>query len=154
MEFDIIELDTILNAVRRDEANQRGEIHRHDFAGANPRDIAIVQKRLERLIAIRQRLTVERERIRIAALAAKQKDTFDVMDDWAGPFKTLEQAVEHMFDLAGPGKNAVWTRSDGIYINDGFDPNTGKLWESLPEGAKWVDPGEYINIKNVSEEEE
>ena len=143
MEFDIIELDTLLNAVRHDEASQRGEIARSEKKGL-PGNIANVQQRLERLIAIRHKLKEERDRI---VASQSQTTSHDIMDDWAGPFKTLNEAVEYMFNEAGPGKNAVWTRSDGVYINDGCDPKTGKDWVTLPEGAIWVDPGEYINCR-------
>lgn len=61
-------------------------------------------------------------------------------ENWAGPCKTIREAIETIQDLAGTGYTAlVWQEGEAYYINDGIDPDTGKRWADIPEGAKWLD---------------
>jgi hypothetical protein len=61
------------------------------------------------------------------------------MENWAGPFRNREAAVEGIKLLCGVDYDAaLWPKSDGYWINDGTNPDTGDTWSTLPEGAEWI----------------
>lgn len=64
----------------------------------------------------------------------------DATDNFAGPFKTLEDAHDAANTNWGGGDaNLLWRHNGAFYINDGIDPDTGDAWKIIPSGAEWVD---------------
>lgn len=59
------------------------------------------------------------------------------LDNWAGPFTSLQKAVDYAEVTWGVAEGSrVWRHNARkIYINDNIDPDTGKPWKSPPKGS-------------------
>jgi hypothetical protein len=62
----------------------------------------------------------------------------DVNDYW-GPFPNSEEAIDAVHFICGECVGVLWFNNGSYWANDGIDPDTGNLWETIPEGAEWVD---------------
>lgn len=68
------------------------------------------------------------------------------LENWSGPFKTKQAAIEDIILMCGTGyEAAIWQIGKKFYVNDGIDSDTGKEWVSLPKGAEFLEITEEMD---------